>query len=261
VYQDPAGRQQATVEREGIRVLLELDQISVRFRNGALGVKDLSMSIEKGSVVALFGPNGAGKTTTVRAVSGFLRSEGARVASGGVRFNGMDIANWEPHRVARTGIAYVAERNKVFKNLTVRENLIALGNLPAKAEREATTERVFEMFPVLAERRGTQAGRLSGGQQQMLALGRALLNSPQLLIVDEMTLGLHHSMQPVLFDAITRIVADGTTVILVEESTGLALELADYCYLLYGGSLRDEGPASKYRGNELLVAGYVGDPA
>ena len=241
------------------KTLLELEDVSVRFRTGALGARGISMSVDAGSVIAIFGPNGAGKTTTVRAIGGFLRAEGARVSAGHVRFNGTDITNWEPQRVSRSGIAYVPERNKVFAQLTVNENLVAVGRLPRGAKRAEALERVFEMFPVLAERRHAVAGQLSGGQQQMLALGRAWLSNPELLIIDEMTLGLHHSLQPMLFDAVSAMSKAGTTVILVEESTGLALELADYCYLLYGGRLRDHGPVSKYYGNELLVAGYLGE--
>lgn len=239
--------------------ILELDDVSVRFRSGALGAKGITMSIDRGSIVAIFGPNGAGKTTTVRAIGGFLRAEGAKVSSGRVRFKGRDITNWEPHRVSRAGIAYMPERNKIFPQLTVNENLLAIGGLPRGEKRAAAFDRVFEMFPVLAERRRSVSGQLSGGQQQMLALSRAWLSRPEVLIIDEMTLGLHHSLHPVLFDAVSVVSQAGTTVVLVEESTGLALELADYCYLLYGGKLKDHGPVARFYGNELLIAGYLGE--
>ncbi|NGP08675.1 ATP-binding cassette domain-containing protein [Rhodococcus sp. 14C212] len=242
-------------------MLLELDRAAVRFRNGALGIEDVSLRVDAGAIIALVGPNGAGKTTTVRAISGFMRAEGAKLVNGSVRFRDVDISNWEPDRVNRAGVFYVPERNKLFKNLSVEENLKAIGSMPRRADQAEAFDRVFELFPLLYERRTSIAGRLSGGQQQMLALGRAWIARPELLIIDEMTLGLHHSLQPVLFDAVRHIAEQGTAVILVEESTGLALELADYCYLLYGGHVKDEGPAERFRGNELLAAGYLGGDA
>jgi branched-chain amino acid transport system ATP-binding protein len=239
-------------------VILSVKELRVRYRNGALGVLDASFGVEEGQIVALFGPNGAGKTTSVRGVSGFLRTEGARVTKGRVEVFGVDVTNSEPHQTARMGVALVPERRKVFPNLSVHENFMALGRLPRRSQRAAAFERIFELFPVLADRRRELAGRLSGGQQQMLAIGRALLHEPKLLIVDEMTLGLHHSMQPPLFDAVRRVAAEGTSVLMVDESTGFALEVADYCYLLAGGLVRDQGPPERFRGNELLAAGYVG---
>ena len=118
-------------------------------------------------------------------------------------------------------------------------------------------DQAYLRFPILGERRRQQGGRLSGGQRQMLALARGILSDPKVLIVDEMTLGLHHSVQPALFDAVRRVAASGTAVVLVDESTHFALEIADYCYVLSGGEVRDEGPADKFRDSELLVAGYV----
>ncbi len=237
--------------------LLEVEQMRVRYRNGAIGVAGVSLQVAPGQVVALFGPNGAGKTSTVRGVSGFLRTEGARVIRGRVTFDGHNVTNTEPHRQAKLGIAFVPERDKVFPTLTVGENLVALGSLPAPARRKELQEFVFELFPVLPERMREQAGRLSGGQRQMLALARALLSDPKLLIVDEMTLGLHHSLQPLLHEAINAIQARGTAVLLVDESTGFALEACHYCYLLAAGEIVEHGPPDKFRGNELLAAGYV----
>lgn len=236
---------------------LHVDAIQVRYPNGALGIREVSVRVAPGQVVAMFGPNGAGKTTTVRAASGFLRAEGAKVVRGTVSIAGTDVTNREPHRIAGLGVAFVPERRKVFPNLTVAENLVAIGKIPDKVRRAERQEYVYELFPVLASRQRTAAGRLSGGQQQMLALGRSLMGGPSLLIVDEMTLGLHHSLQEPLFVAVRRVAADGTAVLLVDESTGLALDVADYCYLMSGGQIRREGPAEDFRGNELLAAGYV----
>jgi branched-chain amino acid transport system ATP-binding protein len=239
-------------------MILSAKGLQVRYRNGALGITDVSIEVAEGQVVALFGPNGAGKTTSVRAVSGFLRTEGARVTKGQVQALGTDVTNAEPHQTARLGVALVPERRKVFPNLTVAENFAALGRLPSRAHRKQSLDRVLELFPALADRRKELAGRLSGGQQQMLAIGRALLCEPKLLILDEMTLGLHHSMQPPLFNAVRRVAAEGTAVLIVDESTGFALEVASYCYLLSQGRVQDQGPPERFKGNELLAAGYVG---
>jgi ABC-type branched-subunit amino acid transport system ATPase component len=238
--------------------LLVADSVMVRYRSGAIGVHDISLEVRAAQVVALFGPNGAGKSTTVRAVSGFVRTEGAKVVRGRVTFGGTDITHAEPHKTCHLGISLVPERRKVFANLTVDENLTAVGKqAPRGAAGQARREEAFELFPVLAERRKALAGRLSGGQQQMLAIARALLSDPRLLIVDEMTLGLHHSLHEPLFEAVRKIAQAGRSVLIVDESTGLALDAADHCYLLGGGHVRDSGPREKFAGNELLMAGYV----
>lgn len=236
------------------------DHLRVRYRNGALGILDVSIKAEDGQIVAIFGPNGAGKTTSVRAISGFLKTEGARVVGGRVRLFGKDTTNFEPHQVAHLGMSFVPERRKVFHNLTVAENLHALGRLPNSARRAEVYDRVHILFPALRERWGEVAGRLSGGQQQMLAIARALISEPRVMIVDEMTLGLHHSLHAPLFEVIRAISASGTTVIVVDESAGLAIDVSDYCYLLSAGRIREEGPASRFKGSELLAAGYVGAP-
>ncbi|ASW55648.1 ABC transporter ATP-binding protein [Plantactinospora sp. KBS50] len=231
--------------------------LKVRYRNGALGVQDVSLEVAAGQVVALFGPNGAGKTTTVRAVSGFLRSEGAKVVGGSVTLFGTPTANPEPHQTSRLGVAFVAERHKIFPGLSVAENLVALGRLPRRSRRRQITDEVFELFPVLGARPRELAGRLSGGQQQMLAIARGLMSEPRLLIVDELTLGLHHSLHAPLFEAMRRIAGSGKAVLVVDESTGTALDTVDHCYLINGGRIRNSGPAADFRGSELLAAGYV----
>jgi branched-chain amino acid transport system ATP-binding protein len=238
-------------------VIAVVRDVRVQYRNGAFGVVGVSLEIRSGQVVALFGPNGAGKTTTVRSISGFLRTEGTRVVRGQVEVFGKTVTDWEPHRISRLGVASVPERSKVFANLSVAENLSALGVRLSKARRSARYEQVMALFPMLAQRRHQLAGRLSGGQQQMLAIARSVLCDPKLLIIDEMTLGLHQSMHPPLFEAVRDIVASGTAVLLVDESIGLALDTADYCYLLTGGTVRSQGVAESFRGNEILAAGYV----
>lgn len=237
--------------------ILTAEQLRVRYRNGALGILDVSFQVAPSQVVGLFGPNGAGKTTTVRAVSGFLRTEGARIIQGRVKIDGKDVTNHEPHRLAAFGVSFVPERKKVFPSLTVAENLAAVSGVPHGARQAELSDLIFSLFPVLAERRRYLAGKLSGGQRQMLALARAMIRDPRILIVDEMTLGLHHSVQPPLFDAVRQVAKRGAAVVLVDESTGLALETADYCYILSGGVVQAEGPSERFRGSELIAAGYV----
>ncbi|MFF4796174.1 ABC transporter ATP-binding protein [Streptomyces sp. NPDC001276] len=236
--------------------MLRVERLRVQYRNGAVGVSDISFSVGAGQVVALFGPNGAGKTTSVRAVSGFLKSEGTRVR-GLVELDGTNVAGREPHVTSQLGVGSVPERDRVFSSLTVAENLHALGRLPPKRSRADAFDRVYQLFPMLAERRRELAGRLSGGQQQMLALARGLLLEPRLLIVDEMTLGLHVSVQEPLFATVAEVARQGTAVLLVDESTALALDVADYCYLLRDGRTTVSGRSDMFRGTEILAAGYV----
>jgi branched-chain amino acid transport system ATP-binding protein len=225
--------------------VLVADSLAVRYRNGALGIEDVSLNVEAGELVAIYGPNGSGKTTAVRALGGFLRTESTRVIRGKVLFNGKDITNSEPHRIHRLGLALVPERNKIFTNLTVAENFVSLGHLPARAERAARLERVYEMFPVLADRRSTLAGKLSGGQQQMLAIGRALIPNVSLLIVDEVTLGLHPSLHRPLYSAIRDIARDGRAAIVVDEDLNPAAEeFADRYYRLEAGTVVKQGAAT-----------------
>jgi branched-chain amino acid transport system ATP-binding protein len=240
-------------------MLLEVENVRVRYRNGALGVLDISLTVAQGAIVAISGSNGAGKTTTVRAVSGFMRSEGARIISGSVRLDGANVTNQEPHRLRRAGVALVPETQKIFPNLTVADNLVALGALPSRVDRAEAYDRVFALFPALRDCLRTLAGLLSGGQQQMLALARNLLVAPRLLIMDEMTLGLHPSLHPPLFAAVRRIAATGTSVIVVDESAVNVLDVADYCYVLAGGEVHSEGKPDLYRGSELMLSGYLGD--
>lgn len=238
--------------------MLECTDLTVQYPNGAIGVAGISVKVAPGTVTALFGPNGAGKTTTIRGMSGFLKTEGARVVRGSVTVGGRHLENAEPSTFSRSGIAVVPERRKVFPDMTVAENLQAL-RLPARKDRAQALETALELFPRLKRKMRQAAGLLSGGEQQMLAVARALVRQPSFLLVDEMTLGLHVSVMEPLFGAMREIANRGMGILLVDESIAMALEVCDYCYLVRGGELVDEGPPDKYRGNELLAAGYVGD--
>jgi branched-chain amino acid transport system ATP-binding protein len=243
----------------GQQPLLDVAGVTVRYRNGALGIQDVSFSVQPGQIVAVLGAAGAGKTTTVRAVSGFLRGEGARVIKGSITFDSRDITHREPHEVCALGVFAVPERRKIFPNLSVHENLEALGPQVVRGSRRAEVEElVYDLFPILATRKRQLAGRLSGGQQQMLAIARALMSAPTLLILDEMTLGLHPSLHQPLFDAVQRIAAAGSAVLLVDESTGLTLELAQHAVLLRSGQVWASGPSARFGDSEMVVESYVG---
>jgi branched-chain amino acid transport system ATP-binding protein len=233
--------------------------LAVQYPNGAIGIDGVTVEVVPGKISALFGPNGAGKTTTIRALTGFLRTERTRVIRGQVSVSGRPLTNAEPSDFSRAGIALVPERRKVFADMTVGENLRAL-RLPSGHARQPAYEKVIGLFPRLASKLSVMAGSLSGGEQQMVAIGRALMRSPDYLLVDEMTLGLHVSLMEPLFGAMRQIAQEGSGILLVDESIALTLEVCDYCYLIRGGVLVDQGPPDKYRGNELLAAGYVGDP-
>lgn len=246
----------ATLLGRDVLMILSVENVKVRYPNGAIGVSEVSIQGDAGQVIAIFGPNGAGKTTTVRAISGFMRSERVKV-TGRVSLFGKDATSMEPQSTMRLGVAFVPERRKIFGSMTVAENLQAVGRRPPRARRNQIYERIYALFPILGDRQHQAAGLLSGGQQQMLAIARSLVCEARLLIIDEMTLGLHHTMHIPLFEVVKELAADGTTVIVVDESTGMALTVADHCYLLTNGKVKMQGAPELFVGNELLAAGYV----
>ena len=215
---------------------------------------DVSLEVAEGSIVALLGSNGAGKTTTLRVISGLLRP-----THGVVEFDGRRIERLRPDQLVRAGIAHVPEGRQLFPELTVRENL----RLGAYTRRDARTveqdmQRVFNYFPRLRERLGQNAGTLSGGEQQMLAIGRGLMSKPRLLLLDEPSLGL----APLLVKEIFKIIADirttGTTVVLVEQNVHMALNIADYAYLLQSGRIVLSDQSSALRQREEVKRAYLG---
>ncbi|MBU6499698.1 MAG: ABC transporter ATP-binding protein [Rhodospirillales bacterium] len=217
-------------------------------------VHGIDLDIAEGSVVCLIGANGAGKTTTLRALSGLLRPRAGRVL-----FDGTDITGWRPHRIAAAGLRHVPEGRQIFAELTVAENLALgawlVGERAEIARREAA---VLARFPRLRERLGQQAGALSGGEQQMLALGRALMGGPRLLLLDEPSMGL----APLFVEEIFRIIADlksaGTTILLVEQNASAALEVADHAYVLETGRIALSGPAAQIANDPAVAAAYLG---
>ena len=217
-------------------------------------LRGIDLTVPAGRVVCLIGANGAGKTTTMRALSGLLRPR-----AGTILFDGADIAGWPPHRIAAAGLRQVPEGRQVFAELTVAENLslgawLTAGGAEIARRQEATLAR----FPRLRERLAQPAGSLSGGEQQMLALGRALMGAPRLLLLDEPSMGL----APLFVDEIFSIIADlrreGTTILLVEQNASAALEVADYAYVLETGRIVLEGPAAEVARDPAVVAAYLG---
>ncbi|MET7992162.1 ATP-binding cassette domain-containing protein [Amycolatopsis sp. NPDC005232] len=237
--------------------MLEAHSITVRYGTGALAITEVSLSVAPGEIVAILGPNGAGKTTTLRALSGFLRSEPAVVTSGKITYEGTAVTGREPNRMARLGVVAIPERDKVFANLSVRDNLRALHRRKDGVALDAATDRVLAMFPFLRDRMNDVAGLLSGGQQQMLAIARGLLLEPTVLLIDEMTLGLHPGIHPQLYDAVRKIAARGTGVLLVDEGTSSTLEYADTIHVMSGGRIRASGPREQFGDRALLEDLYL----
>ena len=217
-------------------------------------VRDISIAVGEGEAVGLLGANGAGKSTTLRAISGLVR-----VSTGTITFLGRDISSLPPYEIAELGIAHVPEGRQVFPELTVKENLEIGAYVPkAKAERSRTLDRVFNIFPVLAERRKQLAGTMSGGEQQMLAVGRGLMMKPRLLMLDEPSLGLAPVITDTTFEKIQEIHAMGTAILLVEQNVARALALVQRAYVLESGKVTIHGSSGELTRNKHVQAAYLG---
>ena len=245
----------------GAPPLLRLNNVEVRYDDVILVLRGLSLEVADGGIAALLGSNGAGKTTTLRAISGLLHVEDGEVADGSIVFDGEEIHETAAHRIVEKGVFQVLEGRRVFEHLTVRENLLAGAH--ARRSRgvavEAELERVFAYFPRLAERRRQTAGHLSGGEQQMLALGRALMARPRLMLLDEPSLGLAPILVESIFEIVERINREeGVTILLVEQNARLALSVADYGYVMESGRVVLEGAAAELRANEDVKEFYLG---
>jgi len=235
----------------------------LRIRNlntyyGAIhALKGIDLDVPEGKIVTLVGSNGAGKSTTVLSATGILK-----VAEGSViELNGENIANMGPHKIVKSGVSLSPEGREVFPSLTVEENL-RLGAFPVRNQKKLVSdgyERVCQLFPRLKERLKQQAGTLSGGEQQMLAIGRSLMGNPKLLLLDEPSLGLAPNLVQLIFDLIRDINRQGVTILLIEQNANMALKVADYGYVLETGRITLHGPAKELRSNEEVKRAYLGN--
>ena len=240
--------------------VLALNNIQVIYSDVILVLKGLSLDVADGQIVALLGANGAGKTTTLKAISGLLQTENGAVTDGTIEFMGRRIDGLDPEVICRAGIVQVMEGRKVLESLTVEENLKIGGYTRRDADGvKADMEMIYDYFPRLVERRTQLAGYLSGGEQQMLVIGRALMAKPRLLLLDEPSLGLAPLLVREIFEIIHKInLEQGTTFLLVEQNAQIALGIAHYGYIMENGRIVFDGPADKLRGNDDVREFYMG---
>lgn len=234
--------------------MLEVKDLNVYY--GMIhAIKNASFEVNEGEVVALIGANGAGKTTILHTVTGLLHAK-----SGSVTFEGKELTHTPAHKIVSLGISHVPEGRRVFSDLSVYENLMMGAYTRSdKAEIAASLDLVYERFPRLKERRGQLAGTLSGGEQQMLAMGRALMSSPRLLLMDEPSMGLSPLFVSEIFKIIEEVSAQGVTVLLVEQNAKKALSIADRAYVLETGKVVMTGPAQELMNNDSIKAAYLGE--
>jgi branched-chain amino acid transport system ATP-binding protein len=233
--------------------LLSLENISVYYGNIA-AVKGLTMNVPQGSIVTLIGSNGAGKSTTLRTISGLMHAK-----SGSITFDGKDISRAQGHEVVGEGIAHSPEGRRIFSRMTVDENL-DMGAFSRSDKEGIAADRahVLDLFPRLAERINQKAGTMSGGEQQMLAVARAMMAKPKLLMLDEPSMGLAPVLVDLIFDTIEKIRDSGVTILLVEQNALAALRVADYAYVMESGALKLEGPAPALAENDEVIRAYLG---
>jgi branched-chain amino acid transport system ATP-binding protein len=236
-----------------VAALLSVRHLEVRYGD-LVGVAEVSLEVAEGGVVALLGSNGAGKTTTLNAIAGLVRA-----SRGAIEWRGRVIANLPAYAIVRKGLALSPEGWRLFVGQTVEQNLrLGATALSGKRRVEQVLDRVFAMFPRLAERRRQSAGTLSGGERQMLALGRALMSEPELLMLDEPSLGLAPAIVESLYETFARLRAEGLTLLLAEQSVPLALDIADYAYVLQTGRSVLEGPADRLAADPQVQRIYLG---
>ena len=240
--------------------LLQVEKIEVVYKRAITAVQGVTLAVHDKQIVALLGTNGAGKTTTLRAISGFLGIDDARVTEGAIVFEGARIENRPPHQITTRGIVLVPEREKVFPNLTVAENLAApVPRAADDAERRRLDEQVYHFFPKLAALRHRIGGLLSGGERQMLAIASALMCRPRLLLVDELSLGLAPVVVQDLMQRLTSIRNElSTAILLVEQSAAAALAIADHAYVMENGRVVLDGDRTRLSGHQDVQQFYLG---
>jgi branched-chain amino acid transport system ATP-binding protein len=251
---------EATVP-EAARSLLAVNNIEVVYDHVILVLKGVSLAVQERGIVALLGANGAGKTTTLKAISNLLRAERGEVTKGSIELAGRSITALSPSDLVRLGVVQVMEGRHCFEHLTVEENLLtgAYTRRDGKAAIERDLEMVYGYFPRLKERRRAQAGYTSGGEQQMTAIGRALMARPKVILLDEPSMGLAPQLVEEIFEIVARLNAEaGVTFLLAEQNTNVALRYADYGYILENGRVVLDGDAAALRGNEDVKEFYLG---
>ncbi|MBM4332966.1 MAG: ABC transporter ATP-binding protein [Deltaproteobacteria bacterium] len=234
--------------------MLEVENIHAYYGH-IHALKEVSLNVEKGEIVTLIGANGAGKSTTLKTISGLLRPR-----KGSIRLDGEDLIRYRPHEIVVKGVVQVPEGRRIFGRLTVMENLeMGAFSCPDRRLNRANLDRVFNLFPRLAERRNQVGGTLSGGEQQMLATGRALMANPRVLLMDEPSMGLAPVLVDSIFDTIRQLHVSGTTILLVEQNARMALQVATRGYVLQTGTVVLSDTAENLRRNEMVRQAYLGE--
>ena len=233
--------------------MLQIEDLQVSY-GGIRALKGVSLEVGAKEIVTLLGSNGAGKSTTVRVISGLVIAQ-----AGNIRFEGKNIKNLPPHKIQRHGLVHIPEGRKVFANLTIKENLLMGAYYTrAKSELSRLFDSVYDTFPILSSRSQQLAGTLSGGEQQMLAIGRALMSKPRLLIMDEPSLGLAPMVVADVFRIVEKIRDEGVTIFLIEQNANAALRIANYAFLLENGVIALEGPGYELLTNPKVKQAYLG---
>ncbi len=241
--------------------LLSVNNIEVIYDDVILVLKGVSLQVEEGQIVALLGANGAGKSTTLKAISGLLKTEEGEVTDGAIIFDGVKINGMEAEKIVRMGVFQVMEGRRVFEDLTVRENLVAAAHTQRcnRAELDRRIEKVYHYFPRLKEREAGLAGYLSGGEQQMLVIGRGMMAKPKLMMLDEPSLGLSPLLVSEIFEIIVKLNREvGTTILLVEQNARMALNIADHGYIMENGKIVLDDTTEKLKNNEDVKRFYLG---
>lgn len=236
--------------------LLEIKDMEVYY-GPVRALKGISLKVYEGQIVAILGSNGAGKTTTLRTLSGVIKP-----TTGSIYFNGLDLTKLPPEKITASGISQSPEGRQIFGDLTVEENLkIGAYIINDKNKIEENFNNVYKYFPILKERKNQMASTLSGGEQQMLAIGRSLMNNPKILLLDEPSLGLAPLLVKEILEIIETIAKDGVTIVIVEQNASQTLKIADYAYVLEVGQISNEGAANELMNDPTLVEAYLGKVA
>ena len=248
------------IDKKTAQNILEVNNIEAVYNHVILVLKGVSLNVKKGGITTLLGGNGAGKTTTLKSISNLLASERGEVTKGSITVNNQDVHQLDPSQLVKIGVIQVMEGRHCFENLTVEENLLT-GGYTRKSNKEVKNdlERVYEYFPRLKERRTSQAGYTSGGEQQMVAIGRALMANPKMILLDEPSMGLAPQLVKQIFEIVSQInKKEGVTILLAEQNTNMALQYAEYAYILENGRVVMEGTAKSMRDNEDVKEFYLG---